>query len=270
VIGEGEETISEIASAWQQSGMAGARSVRGIAYRSNGDVVLSATRSHIENIDSLPFPARHLFPPLYKYRPTPASFRRLPLGVIMTSRGCPSGCVFCDRAVFGEDLRLRSPVSVLDEVEELVGKYGAREIRFFDDTFTFDSGHVEAICAGMRKRRPAVPWTCLTRVNKVNRKMLDMMKRSYCWQVLFGLESGDDAILARLGKGTTVQDNRKAVLLAHEAGLSVRADFLVGSPWETQRSLEKTLTFAKELPLDMAHSISSCHTWHCNLPRPCK
>jgi len=101
--------------------------------------------------------------------------------------------------------------------------------------------------------------------------MLDMMKRSYCWQVLFGLESGDDAILARLGKGTTVQDNRKAVLLAHEAGLSVRADFLVGSPWETQRSLEKTLTFAKELPLDMAHfNKFVAIPWHCNLPRPCK
>lgn len=251
VIGEGEESFLELANVWRNGGMEHVHSVKGIAFRSNGSVVSTGRRGRIADLDALPFPARHLFAPLERYRPTPASYRRLPLGVVMTSRGCPSGCVFCDRAVFGEELRLRDPKRVLEEVEELISRYGAREIRFFDDTFTFDRAHVEAICEGMRAR--PVPWTCLTRVANVDREMLAMMRRSHCWQVLYGLESGDDGVLARIGKGTTVEQNRKAVLWAHEAGLSVRADFLVGTPWETPQTLERTLAFAKGLPLDMAH-----------------
>lgn len=253
VVGEGEETICDLVSAWQRGGAQKASTVRGVAHARDGVYVAAIERERIPDLDRVPFPARHLLPPLARYRPTPASYRNLPLAVIMTSRGCPSGCVFCDRAVFGEELRCRSPENVLAEVDETVYKYGAREIRFFDDTFTLRGDRVEAICAGMRKLKPSVPWTCLTRVTAVNRSMLETMARSGCWQVLFGLESGDDGILAKLRKGTTVEQNRNAVLWAHEAGLSVRADFLVGTPWETPRTLARTLDFAKSLPIDMAH-----------------
>jgi len=105
----------------------------------------------------------------------------------------------------------------------------------------------------MKKIHPRIPWTCLTKTNAVNFNLLKMIRDAGCWQVLFGLESGDDGILMHLNKGNTVEQNKRVVYWAKEAGLNVRADFLVGSPWETKETLEKTLKFAKSLPLDFAH-----------------
>ena len=253
VLGEGEETFLELISYLEKKYDDSLDTIRGLAFKRNGKIVITNSRPRIDDLDSIPFPARHLLPPLNKYQPTPASYRRLPLAVIMTSRGCPSRCAFCDRAVFGEKIRWRSVDNVMAEVEEVVSKYGAKEIRFFDDTFTLDPVHVEGICREIRRLRPSILWTCLTRVTAVNFELLKMMRESGCWQVLFGLESGDDFILRQLGKGNTVKQNKEAVLWAKRAGLNIRADFLVGSPWETKESFEKTLEFAKSLPLDFAH-----------------
>ncbi len=171
----------------------------------------------------------------------------------MTSRGCPGKCTFCDQSVFGHHCRRRSVENIMAEVRELVERHGAREIRFFDDTFTMDRKQVQKICKRFRRDFPNVPWTCLTRVKHVDLELLNTMKQSGCWQVLFGLEAGDDETLERLGKGTTVEMNRRAVLAAHEAGLSVRADFIVGVPGQTMDNLKNTLDFACSLPIDFAH-----------------
>ena len=253
VLGEGERTFAEILRHIEGKGPTRPDEICGLAFRREGDLVFTEPRGRIDDLDALPFPARHLLPPLQAYRPTAASCRRLPLAHIMTSRGCPSKCKFCDRMIFGEVYRCRSAANVLAEVEEVVSRYGAREIRFFDDTFTLHRKRVEDICDGLRRRRPKLPWTCLTRVDVVTPDMLRMMREAGCWQVLFGLESGDDRVLKTLGKRNTVEQNRKAVLWAREAGLRVRADFIVGTPAETPETLRNTLDFAKELPLDFAH-----------------
>ena len=253
VLGEGEKTFLELIYYVENKHQYSLDNIRGIAFKRDGKYIITPARPSIDDLDSLPFPARHLLPPLGQYRPTPASYRRLPVAVIMTSRGCPSRCTFCDRAVFGERFRKRSIANVMAEVEEVISKYGAREIRFFDDNFTLDPAHVEGVCKAMGRLRAHTPWTCLTSVTAVSFDMLRMMCESGCWQVLFGLESGDDYILKHLNKGNTVKQNREAVFWAKRAGLSIRADFLVGSPWETKDSLQKTLGFAKSLPLDFAH-----------------
>ena len=253
VLGEGEETFIELISYLEDKIPSRPDDISGIAFKRDGKVIITSRRSRINDLDFIPFPARHLLPPLSAYHPTPASYRKLPLAVIMTSRGCPSYCTFCDRAVFGERFRKRSVSNVIKEVQEVILKYGAKEIRFFDDAFTLDFSHIEGICRGMKKLRPCIPWTCLTKVNAVNFDILKMIRESGCWQVLFGLESGDDAILKHLGKGNTVKQNKEVVFWAKKVGLSIRADFLVGSPWETKESFKKTVEFAKSLPLDFAH-----------------
>jgi radical SAM superfamily enzyme YgiQ (UPF0313 family) len=148
---------------------------------------------------------------------------------------------------------LRSAGNVLGEVEEVVNKYGAREIRFFDDCFTLDKERTYKICEGVKKRKLKFPWTCLTTVNSVTKDLLKEMKSAGCWQVLFGLESADEEMLGRLKKGATLEQNINAVRWAKEAGLSVRADFIVGTPGETEESLKKTLDFAINMKLDYAH-----------------
>ena len=256
VVGEGELTIVELVRAIEAKGrldQAGLAQIPGLAYRQGGQVFLTPPRERIKDLDSLPHPARHLLPPLSAYRPTPASYRQLPLAVMMTSRGCPYGCTFCDRGVFGNLVRAHSPERILDEIEELLGRYGAREIRFFDDTFTINRKRVEQVCHMIIERRLRFPWTCLTRVNTVDRDLLRLMKEAGCWQVLYGLESGDPRMLKILNKGSSVEQNAQAVQWAFEAGLGVRGDFIIGTPGETMESLENTLAFTKRVKLDYAH-----------------
>ena len=219
MIGEGEETLSELVKllssklpSLRANEVSEAISgIKGIIFREGGNLIITPKRESIMNLDSIPFPARHLLPPLSRYRPTPASYRRLPLGVLITSRGCPQQCAFCDRAVFGNGYRKRSPENVLGEVEELVYKYGAREIRFFDDCFTLDKERTVKICQGLRKIKPKIPWTCLTTVGSVSRELLKEMSSSGCWQVLYGLESGSDRMLKLLKKGASLEQNIQAV-----------------------------------------------------------
>lgn len=253
VLGEGEETFIEVLKHLEGKGTAKVDEIPGLAFRRDDKLFFTPQRKRIEDLDSLPFPSRGLLPPLKAYHPTPASYRKLPLAHIITSRGCPMKCTFCDRAVFGQRYRERSAGNVLAEVEEAVTKHGAREIRFFDDCLTLNRKRLEEICRGLKKMRPSIPWTCLTCVNLVDRDMLGMMHEAGCWQILYGLESGDDHILKTLGKGNTVEQNRSAVKWTSEARIRVRADFLVGTPEETMESLNKTLNFAKGLPIDFAH-----------------
>ncbi|MCX6347995.1 MAG: radical SAM protein [Candidatus Aureabacteria bacterium] len=253
IIGEGEETIRELAALPPEADEERLARVPGIAFRRNGALFRSPPRPFIEDLDSLPFPAYRLLPPLSAYHPTPASYRRRPVGILMTSRGCPFRCTFCDRSIFGNRTRFHGPERVLAEVETMAAKHGACEIRFFDDTFTLDRERTVAICAGLERMKLRLPWTCLTAVKTVTPEVLQAMKRAGCWQVLFGLESGDDRMLRLLKKGNTVEDNRRAVRWAREAGLEVRADFIVGTPGETMESLENTLRFALSEDLDYAH-----------------
>jgi len=141
----------------------------------------------------------------------------------------------------------------MGEIEELVDRYGVKEIKFFDDTFTLDRKRVFEICKEFKERKIDLGWSCLTRVDTISREMLIAMKDAGCWQVLFGLESGDPRMLSLLKKGTTVEKNERAVKLVHDVGLSVRADFIVGTPGETIESMERTLQFAMRLNMDFAH-----------------
>ncbi|MFH1492247.1 MAG: radical SAM protein [Candidatus Omnitrophota bacterium] len=253
VMREGEVTFLELIKRIQNKGLTDLRDINGIVYKENGKVIETRPREFVTDLDSLSFPARHLLPPLEAYKPTPASYRRLPLGVLITTRGCPSRCTFCDRGVFGSSYRERTPDNIIAEIEELIFKFGARELRFFDDTFTLNEKRVLEICAKFKEKKIKIPWTCLTKVTAISEGLLKAMKQAGCWQVLYGLESGDARMLKALNKGNTVEQNERAVKLAHRAGLSVRADFIVGTPGETMESLRRTLDFAIKLRLDYAH-----------------
>ncbi len=253
VVGEAEETFLELVRHIEAHRLRKLDMIKGIVFKSGDDIINTGRREFIYDLDRLPLPARYLLPPLKRYHPTPASYKRLPLGVLISSRGCPCRCTFCDRAVFGNIIRLRGVDNVLDEVEELIYKYGAREIRFFDDLFTLDIKRTYKICEGFHKRKLNVPWTCLTGANFVTKDLLRTMKSTGCWQVLYGLESADPQILKLLNKGNTLEQNIRAIMWAQEEGLSVRADFIVGIPGDTLEKMEKTLKFAIDMKLDYAH-----------------
>ena len=250
VIGEGEITFLELVKCFESCSEF--KKVNGIAYLEGEKVALTEGREPISDLDSLPFPSRDLMPPLERYRATPASYKRSPVGSIITSRGCPYQCTYCDKAIFGQKFRARPPKNIVDEIEELVNKYKAREIRFWDDVINLNNERIIEICKEMINRGIRVDWTCVGRVNNVTQEQLYWMKKAGCWQVSYGIESGNDEILKRIRKGVTTNLLRKAITLTSKSGIKVRGFFMIGLPGETEKTMQDTIDFAKSLPLDTA------------------
>jgi radical SAM superfamily enzyme YgiQ (UPF0313 family) len=249
-VGEGETTMVELARAMEKH--QDLSKVKGIVYRQGDEVVMTESRPLIDDLDTIPFPARDLLPSLGKYRPSPASYKRLPQATMMTSRGCPYRCAFCDRSVFGNRARTRTARNVVDEMELLVTKYGAREIRFWDDIFNIDQQRVIDICEEVLSRKLDVPWTCLARANHMNAQVLEAMAKAGCWQVDYGIESGNQTILNGIVKGQTLDQVERVVKMTRKAGIGVRGFFMLALPGETESTMRDTIQFAKRLDLTSA------------------
>jgi radical SAM superfamily enzyme YgiQ (UPF0313 family) len=141
---------------------------------------------------------------------------------------------------------------VVDEMELLMTKYGAREIRFWDDIFNIDQQRVIDICEEVLSRKLDVPWTCLARANHMNAQVLDAMAKAGCWQVDYGIESGNQTILNGIVKGQTLDQVERVVKMTRKAGIGVRGFFMLALPGETESTMRETIQFAKRLDLTSA------------------
>jgi len=246
VVGEGENTMVELVKCWENGG--DFSQVAGIAYKSNGEVKFSSPRGFVEDLDALPFPSRDLFDNegYKKYYSKKCGYTVTPL---ITSRGCPFSCDFCSRPVFGQSYRSRSAASIANEVES-IASLGYDRAWFADDCFTLDQKRLWEVCDEMVKRQLDVGWECLSRVDTMNREVAEQMKRAGCVRVFFGIESGNDGVLALMNKQITVEQAKKAVFAAKSAGLQVGAFFIIGYPGESNGSVLDTVRFASGLPLD--------------------
>lgn len=253
VIGEGELTTLELTKVLASGDLKSLEQIPGIVFRKNGDLIKTTSRPLIQDIDSIPFPARHLLPPLSAYHPTPATYKKLPIGTIMTSRGCPYKCVFCSRAIFGNSCRFRSTENVVQELKILVNDYQAAEIRIWDDTFNSNPQRAIDICEGIVKSKLNISWTCLARLNFARKDVLEAMKKAGCWQISYGIESGNDEILKKIKKGITKEMVRQGIKATKAAGISALGFFIIGLPGETEATMRQTIDFAKELNLDAAN-----------------
>lgn len=251
VIGEGEITAVELLKALQEH--SNFRQVPGIIFRgNNGELIKTERRPLVENVDDIVFPARHLFT-LDAYTPPPGMFFKSPLRHMITTRGCPFSCVFCDdRVIWQGRCRMRSAENILAEMTELVQRYGAREIHFYDDTFTVSRQRVQKLCELLIESRLGVIWRCSSRVDTVSRDLLQMMYKAGCRSISYGIESGDDEILRKMRKGTTVAQARDAVKWTVEAGIQAKGFFMLNFPGDTIETTEKTIAMAQELDLDFA------------------
>jgi len=237
-IGEGEDTVVDLGRAVAAG--AGLAGVRGIAYREEGGVRLTARRRRIRDLDRLPLPARHLLP-LGRYRAL-----GMPISMI-TSRGCPHRCIFCvGRRMVGARLRLRRPDRVVDELEA-VSALGFHQVNIADDLFTADAGRCTAVCDEILRRGLTVRWTAFARVDTVDRELLHRMRAAGCSAVSFGIESGNPGILRTVRKGITLAQVEAAVRMCADAGVTALASFILGLPGETPETIDETAAFARRL-----------------------
>ena len=238
VRGEGERTLLELADRVSKSNMKDLDEVVGITFRKNGHIVQTPDRPFIQNIDDLPYPAFKHFD-VSKYR----IFGKTYLPVI-TSRGCPFQCTFCLASkMCGRGFRARSPKNVVDELEFLRDTYGADAFSFYDDTFTFDMKRARDICKEMKTRKVDLQWDCRTRVDRISKEDLAVLRDANCQLIHFGVESGSQKMLNLMKKGTTIEQNARAIKWAKDAGISVAISVVVGYPGETPELMQETLDF---------------------------
>jgi radical SAM superfamily enzyme YgiQ (UPF0313 family) len=247
VFGEGEITIKELMKTIEEKG--DLHKVKGIGFKEKGKIVITETREMIENLDEIPLPAYHLFD-VKRYVPIAGMFKKLPFANMVSSRGCPYDCLFCNKQVWGYKLRMRSPKSIIEEIKYLVKTYDIRELAFFDDTFTIDRDRTIEICRLIKEQAPGLIWKCSTRVNVVDLELLKIMKDSGCYSIGYGIESGNQDILNRVNKQITLEQSRSAIKWTKQVGIETRCYFMLNLPGDTIETTEQTLKFSKELDPD--------------------
>jgi len=250
VIGEGEITSVELFETLEREERP--VNVKGIGYKKDyGKMVINTRRDLIQDLDEIPFPARHLLPDWHFTNLKIRGFWFNRGATIMSSRGCPFSCIFCSSHImFGRKVRKRSPENVVQEIEHLVEKFKIDGLWFADDTFTLNKRWVFLFCDMLKRSGIDIRWGCQGRVDTVTKELLRAMKKVGCVQVDYGVESGSPKVLKAIKKGITPEQAKRAFKIAKEVGLRSMASFMVGNPEETLEDIDMTLRLAEEIDSD--------------------
>lgn len=236
------------------------KDILGISYRDNGKLKMNPDRPFIENLDTLPYPARHLVD-MSKYDIHFTWEGRKPGGTVFSSRGCFANCIYCASKITWERrVRFRSAEHVLGEIEELKNKYGRKEILFYDDVFPLNHERLKKICKGLKDMD--MSWCCFSRVDTLVEGNAKMMADAGCHMINFGVESGSPKILKNLDKGLgddpelAKQKIINAFRLCHENKISTKASFMFGSPGENAETMNETISMIKKIMPDYMYIFS--------------
>ncbi|MBW2996313.1 B12-binding domain-containing radical SAM protein [Candidatus Woesearchaeota archaeon] len=247
IIGEAEETIREVCDSKKLS------DIKGICYRKNGKIKFSGERELIKDLDKIPLPARHLVKNK-KYLWSVPKKGIIPITPVMTTRGCPYKCIFCSQLViFGNCMRYRSVDNVVKEIDEIVNKYKINHLVFYDDTLGLNRKLTYELVDAIKKSGLEFTFEGMTRVNIIDRELLQKLKSIGLNRLSFGVESGNQHILDASKKGITLEQIKKAYELTSELGIETRMSIVLGLPFETKKSIEKTIKFMKSLECYQAY-----------------
>lgn len=232
--------------------------ILGITYRNGEGIVTNPPRPYIEDLDSLPFPAWHLVDTDRYILP----YTKKKYLLVTSARGCPHRCVFCvGKGYYGGKLRLRSPESVVKELDWVGEAFGVFDFLFWTESFTLNRAFVIQVCDLIQEKRLNIRWVCNSRVDNVDFEMLDKMKRAGCWMIGYGVESSNQAILDKAKKGIKVEQVKKACALTRKAGIEISAHIVLGLPGDTKETIRETVRYAKKMGFDYAQ-------FYCATPWP--
>lgn len=247
VMGEGEITFEEIIANKDLN------KINGIVFKKHNKgkyrIIKNPLRKRIADLDSLPMPAYDLLP-ILKYMPAKGTYKRLPAMSMMTSRGCPGRCTFCSKTL-GNRLVFKSAEKIFEEILYLIKNYGIRQILFYDDTFTVFRANVIRLCELIIKNKVDISWTCFARVDFVDFEMLKKMKQAGCHQIMYGVENIDETVLKNINKKTSIEQVINAAKWTKKSGIECRLAFMVGSPGDNKKIIEKNIRFVNKLNPDL-------------------
>ncbi len=259
VIGEGEEIARNLLRTLNENGPL--EGVAGISYRRGGQILVQPRGPYIQNMDDIPFPARHLINQdvYFKIGKTQGlrldGEQRLRITQMTTSRGCPFQCTYCGKNVtWGKGYRARSARNVLDEMEHLIETYGIERFAFQDDNFTADMERAAEIFDGIVERKFNITWEAHNGlgVNFLSPALLEKMKASGCVSFTIAVESATDTTLRRVRKPNYIKLAPPIVKAAKDLGIEVRGFFMIGFPGETLEEVRRTVEYARRLNLAVA------------------
>lgn len=256
VVGEGEITFSELVHSLAR-GQRNLEDIPGILFR-NADrkIVRTASRPPIENLDLLPITNRELI----------LNRDYVSDNNIISTRGCPFSCAYCGAdVIWKHKQRRRSVANVMEEVRYLISRSGSRMISFWDDSFTVNMKHTLELLDAL-KSIPGLTFSCITRLDLINYEIVTALKQAGCTTIYFGIESGNDRILALMNKHLTKELVREKTALVNESGISWLGFFIMGYPGETREDILETLDFMKELDppyaeINIFNPLPGTQTW---------
>ena len=244
-MGEGEVSLSRLASGGSPE------KIKGLAWRDGNKAVANPPRPHVPDLDSLPFPAYEKlegFP--RKYNLPLFSYVRSPGATMVTSRGCPYQCSYCDRSVFKRGYRYNSAEYIYEHMRHLRENFGVRHINIYDDLFTANRERISKLCALLTEKPLGLQFNCAVRVGHADGELLEMLKEAGALMVSLGIESGSPELLEAHKPGVYIDEVRTTVKRIREKGLRVKGLFMMGLPGETEETIAQTSDFVMSLELD--------------------
>lgn len=257
IIGEGEESLLQLIKTLESGNKKSKINVDGCAYKREGQIIENSKLHFIENLDTLPYPARDLLPMDYYFKKGTVLYGlgQRKAATILTSRSCPYRCTFCSvNLIQGLKLRMRSAANVYGEIEELVKKYGVEEILVLDDNFTFDKKRAIDLCRMILRKKLKFRWNTPNgvRADRLDAELVSTMKRAGCVNICIGVESGNDRIRNEvIRKGLEREKIEKALKVCAKVGMPVTGFFILGTPGETEETFKDTLTMVRSMPFSM-------------------
>jgi radical SAM superfamily enzyme YgiQ (UPF0313 family) len=246
--GEPEETIQELFNDKPLP------EITGLTWRSPAGIINNPDRRYQDDLDSLPFPARHLINNTRYVRPDNGK----PQAIIKVARGCPFNCFFClATPVSGAKVRQRSPGNIIEEIRQCVEQYGITNFLFWSDIFNIERDWVIRLCEAILNSGLKISWATNTRADTLDLEMALLMKQAGCTLVSIGVESGNEEILGKIGKKTDLQKIRNTFKVIRKAGLQSFAYYVIGLPWDTKETIEDTIKLAIELDSDYANFFTA-------------
>ncbi|CAN5592639.1 radical SAM protein [soil metagenome] len=242
VFGEGEETMLALIECIRDG--ANLEHINGIAYTKNGGMLMNPERDKMKDLDELPFPNRkainlRLYLDAWKERHGRNAIS------INTMRGCPYSCKWCSRAVYGMSYRRRSPGRVVEEMKSLIANYQPDTLWFVDDVFTISHKWLAEFAEKIEAANIQLPFECITRADRMNKDVIQLLKRAGCYRVWIGAESGSQKIIDAMDRRVDVNKVREMIIQSRLAGIEAGTFIMVGYPGETEEDLKETLHHLK-------------------------
>lgn len=252
IVGEGEHSLFDLMKRLEEGRPF--HDVAGLAYRDperGGKVHANPRAAYIEDLDQLPMPAWDLvsnFP--HAFAPSLFNYKRSPVGTLITQRGCPFSCTFCDRSTSGKRGRWHSVEYVVRMLRQMAD-YGVKHILFYDDLFTVNKARVKQLCEAILDHRLDFTWSCNSHPNLLDPETMALMRRAGCWQIAYGIESGSQRVLNHVKHEVKLDRLLKTLQMTRDAGLKIKGLMMCAHPTETVESLEETNRFLRTAPLDL-------------------